>query len=245
MYKYIVLITVASAVALPNPGDDGAVDKVRGIKKDCANGLLSPGCLKMGAITLLEKLNNKDEVSLIPGVSLVKDGSKTNYEAVAADLARSLSTDSDDRLDKSLLYHIGSFLDSHSVKLRLLDDNAVEEAKTAIAEGRGKGGMGLGGKKGGMGGLLAMGMMMKGTLMSMGLGALALLAGKALMTAMMSLLLSAIIGIKSLSGGKGSTTYEIVSKPIYTHSHSHSTAHEDVGGYGHSGYGRSMNVRRR
>ncbi|KAJ8715390.1 hypothetical protein PYW07_009872 [Mythimna separata] len=406
MFKYIVLITVASAVALPNP-EDGNVDKVRGIKKDCANGLLSPGCLKMGAITLLEKLNNKDEVSLIPGVSLVKDGDKSTNEAVAADLARSFSSDSDDRLDKSLIYHVGSFLDSHSVKLRLLDDNAVEEAKTAMAEGRAKGGMGLGGgKKGGMGGLLAMGMMMKavyalpnpeigespknqvepnvesaaramkkdctngifsptclkieaismleklsakeelqllpgvsvvkeatkengskveefaaelarsfpskpderldkyllyrlgnyldthtvklklldenaaeearalvgeargkgglgggkkggmggllaagllmkGTLMSMGLGALALLAGKALMTAMMSLLLSAIIGIKSLSGGQKSTTYEIVSKPVYSHSHSHSTAHEDVGGYGHSGYGRNLNVRRR
>lgn len=82
--------------------------------------------------------------------------------------------------------------------------------------------------------------------MSMGLGALALLAGKALMTAMMSLLLSAIIGIKSLSGGQKSTTYEIVSKPVYSHSHSHSTAHEDVGGgYGHAGYARSLNVRRR
>lgn len=82
--------------------------------------------------------------------------------------------------------------------------------------------------------------------MSVGLGALALLAGKALMTAMMSLLLSAIIGIKSLSGGQKSTTYEIVSKPVYSHSHSHSTAHEDVGGgYGHSGYSRSLNARRR
>lgn len=82
--------------------------------------------------------------------------------------------------------------------------------------------------------------------MSIGLGGLAMLAGKALMTAMMSLLLSAIIGIKSLSSGGKSTTYEIVSKPIYSHSHSHSTAHEDVGGaYGHSGYGRNLNVRRR
>lgn len=81
--------------------------------------------------------------------------------------------------------------------------------------------------------------------MSVGMGGLAMLAGKAMMTAMMSLVLSAIIGIKSLSSGGKSTTYEIVSKPIYTHSHSHSTGHEDVGGYGHSGYGRNLNVRRR
>ncbi|XP_075986859.1 uncharacterized protein LOC142983726 isoform X2 [Anticarsia gemmatalis] len=238
MYKLFFLVIVASVVALPNP-DEGKVEKVQAIKKDCANGILNPACLKLGAITLLEKLNNKDEVALISGVSLVKEGGKSNYEGVATDLARSLSSDPDDKLDKSLLYHVGSFLDSHSVKLRLLDDSAVEEAKTAIEEGRGRK------KKGGMGGLFAMAAMMKGTLISIALGALALLAGKALVTAMMSLLLSAIIGIKSLSGGQKSTTYEIVSKPVYTHSHSHSTAHEDVGGYGHSGYGRNLKVRRR
>ncbi|OWR52491.1 Osiris 16, partial [Danaus plexippus plexippus] len=53
-----------------------------------------------------------------------------------------------------------------------------------------------------------------GTLMTIGLGALALLAGKALMTAMMSLLLSGIIGLKSLTGGK-SSTYEVIAKPVY------------------------------
>lgn len=79
----------------------------------------------------------------------------------------------------------------------------------------------------------------------MGMGAVALLAGKALMTAMMSLVLSAVVGLKALTSGGKSTTYEIVSKPVYSHSHSHSTAHEDVGGYGHSGYGRNLNVRRR
>lgn len=84
-----------------------------------------------------------------------------------------------------------------------------------------------------------------GTMASMAMGGLALLAGKALMTAMMSLVLSAVVGLKSLSSGGKSTTYEIVSKPIYSHSHSHSTAHEDVGGYGHSGYGRNLKTRRR
>lgn len=162
MYKFFIVITIASAVALPNPEEANNVQNSRVLKKDCVNGLLSPACLKMGAITVLEKLNSKDEVSLIPGVSLVKESGKSNYESVAADLARSFSSDSDEKLDKSLLYHVGSFLDSHSVKLRLLDDAAVEDAKTAIAEGRSKGGMGMGGKKGGMGGLLAMGMMMKG-----------------------------------------------------------------------------------
>lgn len=87
------------------------------------------------------------------------------------------------------------------------------------------------------------------------MGAIALVAGKALMTALMALLLSAVIGLKALTHHEQKTTYEVVSKPIYTHSHTHSSSHEDHGhggggggggggGHGHSGYGsygRSLN----
>ncbi|XP_026734496.1 uncharacterized protein LOC113498614 [Trichoplusia ni] len=253
MFTIPIIFLITAATALPNPETNESTKKVevvesaaRAMKKDCTNGIFSPTCLKIEAISMLEKLSAKEELRLLPGVSLVKEPSKDNgskVEEFAAELARSLAKP-DERLDKYLLYRLGDYLDTHTVKLRLLDENAAQEARAFVGEGRGKGGFG-GGKKGGMGGLLAAGLLMKGTLMSVGLGALALLAGKALMTAMMSLLLSAIIGIKSLSGGQKSTTYEIVSKPIYSHSHSHSTAHEDVGGYGHSGYGRNLNVRRR
>ena len=53
--------------------------------------------------------------------------------------------------------------------------------------------------KGGYGGLLAMGVMMKGMLTALGLGGLGLLALKALMVSAMALLLSAVIGIKKLA----------------------------------------------
>ena len=88
--------------------------------------------------------------------------------------------------------------------------------------------------KGGMGGLMAGLMMMKGTLGALGFGALAMLAGKALMTGLMALMLSAIIGLKSLSHGEKKTTYEIVSKPVHSSSHSHSLEEH------HGGYARSM-----
>ncbi|XP_041985134.1 uncharacterized protein LOC121737546 [Aricia agestis] len=208
--------------------------------KDCSKGIFSATCLKIEAITLLEKLNSKDEIKLLPGISVVKEGNDSKSEEFAAELARSLPAKPDERLDKYLLYQLGNYLDSHSVRFKLAEE-ATEEAKDLVSEARSKK---LGGKKGGLGGLVAAAVLMKGTLMSMGIGALALLAGKALMTALMSLLLSAIIGIKSLSAGGKSTTYEIVSKPVYSHSHSHSTAHEDVGGYGHSGYGRNLKERR-
>lgn len=92
-----------------------------------------------------------------------------------------------------------------------------------------------------MGGMMAGLMMMKGTLGAVGFGALSLLAGKALMTGLLALMISAIIGLKSLtSGEEKKTTYEIVSKPMYSSSHSHSTE-DHHGGYG-SGYGRSIDV---
>lgn len=147
---------MVACVALPTE------DKVDKRVKDCANGILNPTCLKIGTISLIEKLNNKDEVSLFPGISLVKEESdKSKYETVAADLARSLTGKPDEKLDKYLLYHVGNFLDTHSLKFKLLDSETVEEAQDAVEEGRGKNGLG-GGKKGGMGGLIAMAMMMKG-----------------------------------------------------------------------------------
>nr|XP_049704950.1 uncharacterized protein LOC110375910 isoform X4 [Helicoverpa armigera] len=105
------------------------------------------------------------------------------------------------------------------------------------------GGGGLGGGKGGGGGaLLAAALMMKGTLAAAALGALALLAGKALMTALMSLLLSALVGLKG-HGEHKSTTYEIITKPevSHHHSHSHEEHHEHEHGH-HGGYRRAYDM---
>lgn len=75
----------------------------------------------------------------------------------------------------------------------------------------------------------------------MAMAGIAMLAGKALMTGLMALTLSAIIGLKSLtSGGSKKTTYEIVAKPVYSHSQSHSTSHEDHHGGGGGGGGGGM-----
>lgn len=160
------------ASALPNPElKDTTQNTVeptmetaaKAMGKDCTNGIFSPTCLKIEAISVLEKLCSKDELQLLPGVSVIKEKSEnsTKTDEFAAELARSLPSKPDERLDKYLLYRLGSYLDSHSVKLRLLDDSATEEARALIGEARGKGG-GLGGKKGGMGGLLAAAVMMKG-----------------------------------------------------------------------------------
>jgi hypothetical protein len=72
------------------------------------------------------------------------------------------------------------------------------------------------------------------------------------MTAMMALTLAGIAGLKSLtSKDDKKTTYEIISKPVYSHSHSHTTgnsggghggSHEESSHGGYGGYARSFPV---
>lgn len=178
MFRLTSCLVLATAVmAIPNPEvsrQEASANSVeptlesaaRSMGKDCSNGIFSATCLKIEAISMLEKLNSKEELRLLPGVSVVKEANESGSKAenIAAELARSLPGKPEERLDKFLLYQLGSYLDSHSVKLRLLDEGTTEEARALLGEARGKGGLGGGGKKGGMGGLMAAGLMMKGTL---------------------------------------------------------------------------------
>ncbi|XP_059610876.1 uncharacterized protein LOC132257854 [Phlebotomus argentipes] len=215
----------------------------RSFSLDC-DSHYNPMCLKMDMAAFIERLASSPELILSPSVSIVKDADAngTRNAEIIAELSRSFPNDPSKRMDGFLFSKLSEYLQSHTLRFRLWDSkSSVEEAKDAFTGRKGK----IGGKKGGLEGLIAAAMMMKGTMMALALGALAALAGKALMTGMMALMLSAIVGLKALaSGGGKQTTYEIVAKPYYSHSHSQS--HEDHG-HGHSGntgyggYGRSLN----
>jgi Protein of unknown function (DUF1676) len=113
----------------------------------------------------------------------------------------------------------------------------IELMNLFVFKGRGK-------DKKGAGALLMGLMMMKATLGALGFGAIAALAGKALLVGLLAMMLSAIVGLKSLaSGGGKSVTYEIVSKPVYSHSNTHSSEHE-YGGHGGHASGSSYGHRR-
>ncbi|XP_056635941.1 uncharacterized protein LOC130444686 [Diorhabda sublineata] len=220
-------------------------DYGRSLGKDCEN-TYSATCLKLDIVSWVDRLNENENFSVFPGISIVRENvsARANTADIVSDLARDFPNDPDARLDAFLMRKVQGFLSSHSIKLNLFDQNSSETARKG--GGGGYGGGGGGGKKGGGGGgmgvILAAAAMMKSTLLALALGALAALAGKALMTGLISLMLSAIIGLKSLSSGGGKTTYEVVSKPVYTHSSSHSTGHEDYHHGGHSGYGRSFDM---
>ncbi|XP_063706261.1 uncharacterized protein LOC134835319 [Culicoides brevitarsis] len=208
--------------------------------KGC-NEKYSEMCFKIDLINIVEKLCKTNQINLLQSLSIVKEVNinDTSTEEIVAALAKNFPNDPSKRLNEYLLAKISNFLRSRSMRIKLLDDDSANLVQLTARKG---GSGGLGGGKKGYDALMAAALMMKGTLMSVGLGALALLAGKALMAALMSLTLSAIVGLKSLSSGHKSTTYEIIAKPHYTHSNSHSQTVEDhhhhgVGGY-HTGYAR-------
>lgn len=75
-------------------------------------------------------------------------------------------------------------------------------------------------------------------LLPLALGAIALIAGKALLIGKIALVISAIIGLKKLLGShQKHVTYEVVSHPH--HSSSHVVSHDEGhgGGYGGGDYG--------
>lgn len=241
--KYLVLvfvILIGYVYSEDTPTKSDKSDFKRSLSRDCANSY-SATCLKLDIVSWVDKLNEEDNYSVLPGVSVIRENAsaRANTADMVAELARDFPNDPEARLDAFLMKKVTGYLSSHSIRLNLFD---AQNAVTGRGKGGGLGGGG-GGKKGGYGVLLAAAAMMKGTLMALALGALAALAGKALMTGLISLMLSAIIGLKSLAGGGGKqTTYEIVSKPIYTHSSSHSQGHEEHGGHGYSSYGRSFDM---
>ncbi|ALC46820.1 Osi16 [Drosophila busckii] len=216
---------------------------------ECETSMFSWMCLKLEFVKIMERLAEQRVLNVLPGVSVVKDENATELKTseLMAEVARSYPSDPNTRLNGYILAKLQNMLKTRFLRFRLMDDKSLEEGRKHKF-----------GKKGGMEALVAAGVMMKGMMMAMGMGAIALMAGKALMTALMALTLSGVLGLKGLAGGGKSTTYEIVAKPIYTSSHSHSVSHEDghghsahfagaagggsASGYGYGGYARSMDL---
>lgn len=232
-----ILVAVICAEETPtnvNVNNNSRTDFKRSLSRDCSKSYTTT-CMKLDLVSWVERLSEEDNFQVMPGVSLVReaDSARSNTADLVAELARDFPNDAEARLDAFLLKKVTGYLNSHTIRVRLFDEQDKQ-----VVSARKK-------DKGGMGAAMAAILMMKGTLGALGFGALAALAGKALMTGLMALMLSAIVGLKSLAGGgHKQTTYEIVSKPVYSHAHTHSSSHEEIGHHGHGGgyggYGRSF-----
>ncbi|XP_071634994.1 uncharacterized protein [Temnothorax longispinosus] len=235
---FVTLLWVSAALTatLALPTSDKASgsenDLVASIYTDCLK-KESISCIKYKVFTFVDKmLADKEDITLSEGITVVKT---SNAEGEGA--PRSIESND---LDTLLFDRLGRFLRTHSVKVDLKGSDilgAIESAGRSFedfsdnaVESRGK-------KKKAQKilGPLMMAMALKAAaLLPLALGAIALIAGKALLVGKIALVISAIIGLKKLLSHQKHVTYEVVSHPHHSSSH---VSHEDHGGYGGGGGG--------
>lgn len=219
----------------------------------------SSACVKYKIFNFVEKnLGHKDIITVTKGVNIIKT---SNSET---DGASSRSFNKNATLETLLMNRMQRFLDTHTIKVDMSGSDMIntftstarsmkeyafslfedeEDEDNLTEEGRGK-------KKkvkkvlkvlGPLLGLAAL----KGALLGkLATGALALLAGKALLTAKAALIIAVVIGVRKLlggggfggfGGGGGGTVVDVVAHPHHSHEVVHSSDYG--GGYGGGGHG--------
>lgn len=240
----LVCLLIASISALPAEETRGNArnavndnDLMDSIYADCLR-KDSVSCVKYKLFSFVDKmLGARDSFALTEGVTVVKtEGSEQEQGAPRA-------INADDSIESLILSRVSSFLQSHTVKVELKGAdvvNAVASTGRAIEDatetvfGDDEQGEGRGKKKKAakvLGPLLGLIALKAAAMLPLLLGAIALIAGKALLIGKIALVLSAIIGLKKLLSQEKHVTYEVVAHPHHTSSHTSSYA--DAGS--HSG----------
>lgn len=253
MAKYrttgLILLSLALTHALPQPEARSLYSKnsiqtdndvLESIYKECLQ-KDSASCMKVKFLSFIDKWfgaqAQKDTFTITEGITVVKTSDKSDGAPRA----------SDGSFESVILGKVQNFLQTHTIKIdlegsklvnavtstgRALNDvvDTLTEDDSLEEEGRGK-------KKKAqklLGPLMAALAMKAAALVPLALGAIALLAGKALIVGKIALVLSAILGLKKLLSGSGKhVTYEVVSHPH--HSSSHVSSHGDSFGGGYAG----------
>ncbi|XP_058813158.1 uncharacterized protein LOC131677384 [Topomyia yanbarensis] len=210
------------------PRSGSYVDEIKYLYKtykDCANSDVS-ACLKMKLFTILDRVaRSLKDFKISEGVKFVRDqevpidSTPVKTEAqLELELPRSM--DEKERSLNSMLFDkVLSFFQTHTLQVKF---PSSEEIKRSMEEVRAGGG-GLGGGGGYGGGLgnkdkknghwIMIPLLLGSTLVPLAFGALALLAGKALIVSKLALALASIIGIKKLisnTGGHHESAHEVV-----------------------------------
>ncbi|XP_018333764.1 uncharacterized protein LOC108742903 [Agrilus planipennis] len=223
-------VSVAEENVIPHDtprGSSSLLDELRfayNVYRNCDG---DSSCLKLKLVTTLDRAARSVSDYSFMGVKFVKDPNAPSppepqpESEIADQLPRSLE-DKEDKLNALIVDKIGSFLSTHSLQVEL---PSVSDLQRAFSDDEGRA------KKKKLSGLLTLPLLLGGALIPLVLGGLALLAGKALLTAKVALLLAGIIAFKKLFGGSTPAS-------IYPHD-----SHEVVVPSGHigSGWGRSYN----
>lgn len=249
-----VLCVVSVAAALPAEENRGHARNAIGADNDIMDSIYSDclrkdsvSCVKYKLFNFVDKvLGARDQFALTEGVSVVR-----TPDAPPMESARAIS--GDESFESLALNRISSFLNTHTIKVELKGSDIVQAVsstgraledmsetlfgneETALTEESRKKGGGGGGKKGNkmMGAMMGLVALKAAALLPLMLGAIALIAGKALLVGKIALVLSAIIGLKKLLSQEKHVTYEVVAHPH--HSSSHTVSHDSYGGGGFGG----------
>ncbi|XP_075148664.1 osiris 7 [Haematobia irritans] len=273
-HKFVIISVVclvSLAAALPAEETRGHARNAVGSDNDIVDSIYndclrkdSVSCVKYKLFNFVDKvLGARDQFALTEGVTVVR-----SPDAPAQDAARSIS--GNESFESLAMSRIASFLNTHTIKVELNGAdivNAVSSTGRALEdvseglfgsddpnapeESRGKK------KKAAkiLGPIIALIALKAAALLPLLLGAIALIAGKALLIGKIALVLSAVIGLKKLLSQEKHVTYEVVAHPHHSSSHSVS-GHDSYGsGYsadvgssgsygssGHGGWGRSLDA---
>ncbi|CAG4964238.1 unnamed protein product [Parnassius apollo] len=221
---------VAACVALPAQESGPTINDFENLsecfRKD------STSCLKYKFFSYLDKvIGQKETFSLSDGVTVVRAND------IPSEIGAPRSMDPVARLKR--------YFETHSIRVEVKGSDVIDAVTSAgrafedtvssfseetdvTEEGRGKK------KKASkiLGPLIAAVMLKMMAILPLAIGAIALIAGKALLIGKLALVLSAVIGLKKLLSQQKHVTYEVIAHPH--HSSSHTSSH-DYGGT--SGYG--------
>ncbi|XP_055850375.1 uncharacterized protein LOC129914949, partial [Episyrphus balteatus] len=206
-----------SAESTPNnesPSVWSDVSMMYRIYRQCASENLSV-CLKIKLLMGLEKaFRNSKELKIIDGIKFVNnigDGEQRpklvptealNEKLIEANLPRGLDG-KEETLNEMIFNKLGNFLQEYTLQVKFPD---VQNAERSFDESRKKK------DKKGSGAYIMIPLLLGGTFVPIAYGALAMLAGKALIVSKLALVLASIIGIKKLlnSGGSKESQHEVV-----------------------------------
>lgn len=99
-------------------------------------------CLKLDVVSLVDRLSEAESYQLLPGVTVVRDNSSAEDGSngvestsrkfpvdLVASLARDYPNDVESRLDAFLIRRVGQYLSSHSITVKLFDEESFEKAR--------------------------------------------------------------------------------------------------------------------
>lgn len=134
----IILVVIGLASAATSSND--IPTETKGNSKLKCESSYSLMCLKLDILSLIDRISTTNtEINIVSGVTLVRENNpnKTQNSKIVSELARAFPDSPEKRLNGFLIAKIQDLMNSYSLKLKLMSDDA-----TGVFESRKGGGGG-------------------------------------------------------------------------------------------------------